>query len=162
MKARAVGWLLTLGLVAGPAQADIPARDIEYVELQGLHGLVLEYFGACQAERFMTALSEGRLEDCRPIPQAPNHVCLGGRGLLQHALARLIVEAGRVKRAGVEEFLARINQEGLARGRLIARDGGDYATHLSLERDAGHDTLVARHRFGDGRTATWRLPMPAR
>lgn len=164
MKTRAIGWVLILmsSLVAGMARADIPARDIEYVEVAGMQGLVSEYFGPCQAERFAAGLREGRPEECRPLPDAPRHQCLGGHGLLLHELARLIVEAGKVKRPGVEEFLARINQGGLVRGQLIARNGGDYMTQLSLERDAGQDWLVARHLFKDGRTATWRRPLPTR
>jgi hypothetical protein len=152
--------ILSCLLPAGLARSDIPARDMEYVDLEALQALVLEYFGPCQAANFAAAIGQTREESCRTRPEAPRHLCLGGHNSVQREVAHLIAEAGRIKQAGADEFLARINNARLLRGALIARHGGDYDTRLSLETEDGKRYLSARHLFHDGRTATWRYPLP--
>ncbi len=160
----------TLGLVFGVlaaafvVQADMPARNIEYADIDAVQSLVLAYFGPCQASGFAAALARPHDDGCLARADSTRHRCPGSDNALQRELARLIDESGRAKAAGIEEFLERINQGKLLRGHLIARNGGDYETVMSLEveADSGRRYLVARHRFGDGRIATWRYPLAGR
>lgn len=165
-KARACALGLAFGVLATAfgAQADMPARNIEYADIDAVQALVLAYFGPCQASGFAAALARTRDDGCMARADSTRHRCLGSDNALQRELARLIDESGRAKAAGIEEFLERINQGKLLRGHLIARNGGDYETVMSLEveADSGRRYLVARHRFGDGRIATWRCPLAGR
>lgn len=138
-------------------QADMPARHVVYADVDALQSLVVEYFGTCQGAQFATALAETRQMRCLSS-NPPGYQCLDEDPGVFFAMVRLIQEAGRVKREGVDEFLERINQGKMLRGHLIARNGGDYDTTLGLEVEGNQRHLVARHHFGDGRGSTWRFP----
>lgn len=151
--------LIVLGSMA---RADIPAQDIEYADIEALHVLVVEYFGPCQAAQLRTSLENASTRSCPRATEPTKQRCLGVQHELHRGLARLIADAGKVKQDGLDEFLTRLNDAGILRGQLIAREGGDYVPRLGIEVDDGRRFLISRHVFRDGRVSTWRLPLPGR
>ncbi len=151
--------LLAIGTMA---YADMPARDIEFADIEALNAFAVEYFGPCQAGQLRAALESASTHSCPRATEPTKLRCVGEQHALHRGLARLIAEAGKIRQDGFNEFFTRLNDANILRGQLVAREGGDYAVRLGIETDNGQRFLVSRHVFENDRSSTWRFPLPGR
>lgn len=149
-------------IVVTPSEADIPAEDVYRVRWESLKGAAATLGGEQGA--FIADVegeTERKGEGTEPgmlLFRPPN----GFTGPLNQLLLANLA-AGRKER--VEAFLDAVNEGGWITGRLIAREGGDYAVSVACRGEFGKDFVVEyTHSYSDGRKATHshhvRVPGP--
>jgi hypothetical protein len=135
-RARLVATTAGLCLAGAVALADMPAVNQYWVRTDAVVE-ASRVFPEREVAAFQAALKQAVVAERQPPKElGPSFVSVSEYGLLDAVVALVQPHLGKGEIENAKAFLAAVSEGKWVRGRLVARNGGDFVTSLALVAEA--------------------------